>query len=188
MKDILTLIYLAAERRIILNLKDFSGHKFGLQTVVTSPGKSTKISSASWARCSPSRPRIHTATRSGRKSSTCPAEFVSDKNPLGFDIHGTFVRGPGEFAAVSVVRIVVVRPEISAKGVASRVQQFNRSVGVAALVEALSSMTQKPFVHTMMALNGCCSAIHSLETEFKQLARRHLLSSQSPRLHSLTVI
>lgn len=89
---------------------------------------------------------------------------------------------------MSVVRIVVVRPEISAKGVASRVQQFNRSVGVAALVEALSSMTQKPFVHTMMALNGCCSAIHSLETEFKQLARRHLLSSQSPRLHSLTVI
>ncbi|KAH1430149.1 hypothetical protein KXW75_008551 [Aspergillus fumigatus] len=168
MKDILTLIYLAAERRIILNLKDFSA--------LRGPGAARR-GLVYIRQPDPGESRQH-----------APAEFVSDKNPLGFDIHGTFVRGPGEFAAVSVVRIVVVRPEISAKGVASRVQQFNRSVGVAALVEALSSMTQKPFVHTMMALNGHCSAIHSLETEFKQLARRHLSSSQSPRLHSLTVI
>jgi transcription factor C subunit 3 len=131
--DILALINLAAERRIILKPKDPPRDKFGLTDggYLTRQIDKDKLRfvvqvqpvEASYTYGNPIREKIaNTPPPCPPRAAIAEGEFVPEKIPLWFDIHGDFVRVLWEFAVAAVVGIVAVRPGISAKGVASMVQ------------------------------------------------------------------
>ncbi|GFG08694.1 transcription factor tau subunit sfc3 [Aspergillus udagawae] len=131
--DILALINLAAERRIILKPKDPPRDKFGLTDggYLTRQIDKDKLRfvvqvqpvEASYTYGNPIREKVaNTPPPCPPRAAITEGEFVPEKIPLWFDIHGNFVRVLWEFAVAAVVGIVAVRPGISAKGVASMVQ------------------------------------------------------------------
>ncbi|GFF47768.1 hypothetical protein IFM58399_08130 [Aspergillus lentulus] len=131
--DILALINLAAERRIILKPKDPPRDKFGLTDggYLTRQIDKDKLRfvvqvqpvEASYTYGNPIQEKVaNTPPPCPPRAAISEGEFVPEKIPLWFDIHGNFVRVLWEFAVAAVVGIVAVRPGISAKGVASMVQ------------------------------------------------------------------
>ncbi|KAF7133864.1 hypothetical protein CNMCM5793_005276 [Aspergillus hiratsukae] len=130
--DILALINLAAERRIILKPRDPPRDKFGL----TDGGYLTRQIDKDKLRFvveahpvpeyvygNPFREKIaNTPPPCPPRAAVTEGGFVPEKIPLWVDIHGNFVKVLWEFAVAAVVGIVAVRPGISARGVASMVQ------------------------------------------------------------------
>ncbi|KAM0096387.1 hypothetical protein ACP6JD_000148 [Aspergillus fumigatus] len=131
--DILALINLAAERRIVLKPKDPPRDKFGLTDggYLTRQIDKDKLRfvvqvqpvEASYIYGNPIGAKVaNTPPPCPPRAAISGGEFVPEKIPLWFDIHGNFVRVLWEFAVAAVVGIVAVRPGVSAKGVASMVQ------------------------------------------------------------------
>ncbi|RHZ44183.1 putative TFIIIC transcription initiation factor complex subunits Tfc3 [Aspergillus thermomutatus] len=131
--DILALINLAAERRIILKPKDPPRDKFGLTDggYLTRQMDKDKLRfvvevqpvEGSYPYGNPIREKVaNTPPPCPPRAAITEGEFVPEKIPLWFDIHGNFVRVLWEFAVAAVVGIVAARPGISAKATASMVQ------------------------------------------------------------------
>ncbi|EAW14498.1 putative TFIIIC transcription initiation factor complex subunits Tfc3 [Aspergillus clavatus NRRL 1] len=134
--DILALINLAAERRIVLKPQDPPRDKFGLTDGGYLTRQIDKMKlwfvvkahpvDGSYAYGNPLREKIASTPP------PCPPQYTTAaaadgqaapaKIPLWYDIHGTFVEVLWELAVAAVVGIVAVRPGISADGVASMVQ------------------------------------------------------------------
>ncbi|RHZ48946.1 hypothetical protein CDV55_101892 [Aspergillus turcosus] len=130
--DILALINLAAERRIILKPRDPPRDKFGLTDggYLTRQIDKDKLRFVvevhpvpSYVYGNPLREKVaNTPPPCPPRAAISEGGFVPEKIPLWVDIHGNFVRVLWEFAVAAVVGIVAVRPGISAKGIASMVQ------------------------------------------------------------------